>query len=523
MIQPMLDTARTRDDAIDFDRFRLRHFAEHLVTIGEAEVHSGPIAMADLAAAIAATERAILFRDAGPEHFEIVAAVAGSRRRLAAALGVGERDVGKAFLERLGKPQPIIEVGGDVAPVHQVVCTGDAVDLTRLPFHLQHEYDGGVYLSASIDYAVDPATGKRNVGCRRLMLRNRNSLRANLTDESDLKRIYLACLERGERLPVSYVIGSHPLDYLAATQKQPVDEFALAGTVRGEPVPMVRGVTNGILVPADAEAVIEGYFDELGYREMEGPYGEFYGYYGPMHIDPVFHATAITMRRDAMFQTVLHAGRLVGRMDSANLASLNAEVAAWRALRAARIEPVAINFVLASNGRQHCRVALRRGAPGQARLAIAALFALPVVKHVFVVDEDVDVFCDQEVEWAMATRFAADRDIVVSTGMPGFYADPMADKDGLIAKAAFDCTAPHDRPATIGYRRALAPAARPGTLRNQSVAEALQTKAMHFGELVAALGSRDGREIALALDQLRDADRLTRLADGEWALKDRQQ
>jgi hypothetical protein len=84
--------------------------------------------------------------------------------------------------------------------------------------------------------------------------------------------------------------------------------------------------------------VIEGYFDELGYREMEGPYGEFYGYYGSMHIDPVFHATAITMRRDAMFQTVLHAGRFVGRMDSANLASLNAEVNAWRALRAARLD-----------------------------------------------------------------------------------------------------------------------------------------------------------------------------------------
>ena len=288
-----------------------------------------------------------------------------------------------------------------------MVENGAEVDLTRLPFHLQHELDGGVYISASIDYAVDPATGKRNVGCRRLMLRRRDTMRANLTDISDLKLMYLDCLKRGEKLPVSYVIGAHPLDYLAATQKQPVDEFALVGTVRGEPVPMVRGVSNGIYVPADAEAVIEGYFDELGYREMEGPYGEFYGYYGPMHIDPVFHATAITMRRDAMFQTVLHAGRFVGRMDSANLASLNAEVNAWRILRAARIEPVAINFVLASNGRQHCRVSLKRGAPGQARLAIAALFALPTVKHAFIVDEDVDVFSDEEVEWAMATRFSA--------------------------------------------------------------------------------------------------------------------
>ena len=109
---------------------------------------------------------------------------------------------------------------------------------------------------------------------------------------------------------------------------------------------------------------------------------------------------------------------------------------AWRVLRAARIEPVAINFVLASNGRQHCRVSLKRGAPGQARLAISALFALPTVKHVFIVDEDVDVFSDEEMEWAMATRFSADRDIVVATGMPGFYADPMADKDGWSPRSA---------------------------------------------------------------------------------------
>ena len=264
----------------DFDKFRLRNFAAHLVAIGEAEVHAKPIAMADLAAAIAETPKAVVFKDAGPEHFEIVAAAGGSRRRLAEALGVNERDAGKEYLNRLGKPQPMIEVASDVAPVHQVVRKGADVDLTRLPFHLQHELDGGVYISASIDYAVDPATGKRNVGCRRLMLRSRDTMRANLTDASDLKLMYLACLKRGERLPVSYVIGSHPLDYLAATQKQPVDEFALVGTVRGEPVPMVRGVTNGIYVPADAEAVIEGYFDELGYREMEGPYGEFYGYYG---------------------------------------------------------------------------------------------------------------------------------------------------------------------------------------------------------------------------------------------------
>jgi UbiD family decarboxylase len=178
-----------------------------------------------------------------------VAAASGSRRRLAAALGVDERDAGKEYLSRLGKPQPTVEVPTNVAPVHQVVRTGADVDLTRLPFHLQHEYDGGVYISSGIDYAVDSATGKRNVGCRRLMLRSRDTLRANLTDASDLKLMYLACLKRGEKLPVSYVIGSHPLDYLAATQKQPVDEFALIG---GE------ACDHGAVCAADRQARVRG-------------------------------------------------------------------------------------------------------------------------------------------------------------------------------------------------------------------------------------------------------------------------
>jgi len=517
MLQPIQGPA----SAIDFDKFRLRPFVQRLIELGEAAVHHNPIALAELSAAIAATPKAVLFKDAGAEHFEIVAAVCGSRRRLAAAFGVDERQVAQEYTRRLANPQPVIEVASTAAPVHQVVQTGDDVDLSRLPFHLQHEYDGGVYISSGIDYALDPATGKRNVGCRRLMLRGRRTLRANLTDASDLKRMYLASLERAERLPVSYVIGSHPLDYLAATQKQPIDEFALVGTLRGEPVAMVRGVSNGVLVPADAELVVEGYYDELGYREMEGPYGEFYGYYGKMHIDPVFHATAVTMRSDVLHQTVLHAGRFVCRMDSANLASLNAEVAAWRVLRAARLEPAAINFCLASNGRQHARVALKRGAPGQARLAIAALFSLPTVKHAFVVDEDIDVFSDEEMEWAMAVRFRADRDLIVATDMPGFYADPAADAHGRITKAGFDLTAPVGEQEAIEFRRAYAPAMSRAPPQFKTVVAALDAGPKHFGQIVATLGSTDGREIALELEILHERGVLTRLPNGEWALTDR--
>jgi UbiD family decarboxylase len=353
------------------------------------------------------------------------------------------------------------------------------------------------------------------------MFRDRHTMRANLSQPSDLKNCYIACVERGETLPVSFAIGSHPLDYLAAGLRLPTDEFGLVATLRGEPVPMVRGRTNGVLAPADAEMIIEGYFDELGYREQEGPYGEFYGFYGPVHMDPVFHVTAITMRKDMLHQTVFHSGGRLSWTDSGNLGGLNAELQIWKVLRAAGIEPAAVLGVAGTNGRQHVRVALRRGRRGEARHAISALHAIPRVKHVFVVDDDVDVFSDEQMEWAMSTRFRAGSDIVMATGYPGFYMDPTRDANGLVDKVGFDLTAPYGVPDTIETRRPRAPRFN-GQKRCATAREALASGPMFFSQIMEALGSKDGREVALELHAMHEQGLLTRLADGEWALKDKQ-
>jgi 2,5-furandicarboxylate decarboxylase 1 len=449
----------------------------------------------------------------------MIAAVSGSRKRLAAALGVPERDIAHEFMRRMANPQPMLEVPSAQAPVHQVIRRGKDIDLTRLPFHVQHEQDGGTYISSGIDFTADPATGKTNVGCRRLMLRSCDTMRSNLTDASDLKNIYLACLKRGERLPVGFAIGSHPLDYMAATCKMPIDEFGLVATLRGEPVPMVRGVTNGVLAPADAEMIIEGYFDEHGYRELEGPYGEFYGFYGPVHIDPVFHVTAICTRKDPIHQTVLHSGRYLSRTDSGNLASLHTEVAIWRALRGIRIEPTAVYVVPASNGRPHARVSIRQTAPGQARAAISALHAMVQVKAAFIVDDDVDVFDNEEMEWAMASRFRADRDVVIASGLPGFYADPGVDANRTVSKIGFDLTRPMNQKETIETRRAFPRRIGDQPARHQSARQALENGPLYFAQIMDALGSKDGREVALQLDELREQGILSRLDDGQWSLK----
>src|SRR3954471_20843710 len=288
---------------IDFEKYRLRQFVERLIDMGEVEIHNEPVAVTALSEASERTPKALLFKRAGPEQVEMVAKTAGNRKRMAAAFDTSEANLGEEYFKRLANPQPLVEVPSDEAPVHEVVITGKDVDLTKLPFHPQHAYDGSCYLSSAIDYTVDPQSGRTNVGCRRLSLRNRYETGTNVTAPSDLKRIYQACSARRERLPVTFTVGGHPLDFVAATTRQPGDELALVANFRGEPAPVVKSLTNDILVPADAEITLEGYLDERGYAEPEGPYGEYMGYYGAIHMDPVFHCTAITMRRDVLHHT----------------------------------------------------------------------------------------------------------------------------------------------------------------------------------------------------------------------------
>ena len=504
--------------AIDCETFRLRRLVERLIEMGEVEIHDEAVALGDISGIIEATPKATLFRNVGPDKLEIVGAVAGSRRRLGIAFGVDERGVTAEVMRRLGHPQQVVEVPRGDAPVQAIALTGDTIDLTKLPFHLQHAHDGGCYISSGLDFSIDPVSGKRNVGARRLMLRGRREASTNLTDNSDLKTMYLAAIARKERLPVSFAIGSTPIDLFTAGLKIPTDEFALMGTLRGAAMPMVRCVSNGLLVPADAEVVVEGYLDEQGYRVMDGPYGEFWGYYGAMHIDPIFHVTAITMRTDALHQTTLHGPVKLARQEASHTSGVAAEMLSIRALRAAGIEPAAIFSPPSTPIFYAVRVALRDATPGLARKAVDALFQVKGVKHIVIVDDDIDVFDDDSVTWAMATRFNADQDLVFpSKRLEPFYADPKAGDDGLVSKVGFDLTDPTSKSGNVKFQRPRPPVIGSAN-SNAGVRQALEAGPKYFVDILAAVGSRDGREVTLELDRLRASGELTRLDNGEYAL-----
>jgi UbiD family decarboxylase len=502
----------------DTEKFRLRRFVEKLVQEGECIVHDDPIDLIDVAALLDCNPQAVWFRAVGPEKAQLVGNVMAARRRLAAALDTDAAGFPAVLRERLRRPVAPIEVASSEAPVHEVVLTGADADLTTLPVHLQHGLDGAPYISASIDFAHDGKTGFTNLGCRRLMLRGPRAAGIDLNAPSDLRALYQVAVAKGERLPVAFAVGSHPADFLAAVASTPpMDELDVVGAVRGAPVPVVKCVTVDVRVPADAELVLEGYIDERGLTEPEGPYGEYIGYYGSLKNNPVFHLTAITKRRDALFQTVTIGGARLDCTDTAQLGAAKTEAAIWSVLQQAIREPVAVCCTASSGGMYNVRVSLRQRNPGEARNAIAAVFCSSGdVKHVFVVDDDIDVFSDEQIDWALATRFQADRDFVVASGFRCVPLDPSLQGSRTGAKAGFDCTKPFGKGDSFEFTVPRAPQLpqRP----RQSVEATLAEGPATYLDLMAALGTRDGREVIRAFDRLYQEGRLERLKDGRYAL-----
>lgn len=503
----------------DLERFRLRKFMEVLEKEGELEVHEERVDLGDLAKHLDSNPKAVVFRNPGGDKMELIGNVVGSRRRMALGFGVSERELVLEVSQRMKHPIAPCEISTGKAPVHEVVLTGEQADFTSLPVHLQHADDGGPYISATIDVSQSLDRSKRNVGCRRLMLRGRKEAGIDLIAPSDLRAMYAAYVEHRQRMPIAFVIGSHPVDSVGAVcSSHDDDEMALLGALRGSAVPLVRCATIDNLVPADAELVLEGYLDEQGWREGEGPFGEFLGYYGMLKTNPVFHLTAITMRRDALFQTATIGGRFVGRTDTALLTAIRTETTAWASLETAVRNPVAVYCPPSCGGMFNLRVSIRQRYPGEARNALAAVIGSSAdVKNVFVVDEDINIYSDEHMEWALATRFQPDRDLMVASGFRTVPLDPSLDGLRVGAKAGFDLTIPFGQTQAKQWQVPTPPSFGPS--QNQTVREALAVGPKTFRELMEATGSRDGREVLVALDAVRAEGALERLPDARYGLK----
>jgi 2,5-furandicarboxylate decarboxylase 1 len=366
----------------------------------------------------------------------IVTNLFADRARIARMAGTDRAGFNAVFAAALQNliPAEVVASG----PVHEVVQTGDAVDVQKLPISRHFEGDAGRYISSGVLVCKDPDTGVRNLSFQRMQMKGPNRFGASLHSRGHIWEHLQRCEARGRNLEVAVVIGCDPAIYLAGAAKvaMEVDEFALAGALLKRPVELVKCKTIDVEVPADAEYVLEG---EIlgGVQEDEGPFGEYTGYSTYRSTRNVFVVKAITRKAKPIFLDIVpglsNEHLLLGR-------------SAKEAHVFTRLKELVPNLVALSYPKSgthfHAYLSLRKSAEGQARHALMLLFGLDnYIKFAVAVDADVDVYQESEVMWAMATRFQADTDMFMVPKVFCNRLDPSS-VDGMSAKLGIDATAP---------------------------------------------------------------------------------
>jgi UbiD family decarboxylase len=366
----------------------------------------------------------------------VVANLFASRARIAQMAGTEPGAFNARWNEAVAKPIPPAIVAD--APVQEVVLTGADIDAGTLPISRHFSDDAGRYIGSGVLICKDPDTGVRNLSYQRMQLKGPDRFGASLHSRGHIWEHLQRAEARGRDLEVAVVIGMHPAINLAAAAKvaMEVDELDIAGALLGEPVPLVKCRTIDVEVPADAEYVVEGRL-LAGVHEDEGPYGEYTGYSTYRSTLNVYEVSAITRRRRPIFHDIIPGYSaehlLLGR------AAREAHVF----LRLKEMVPnlKALNYPK-SGTHFHAYLSLHKTAEGQARQALMLLMGLDsYVKLAVAVDDDVDVFSEEEVLWALATRFQADTDMFMVPNVLCNRLDPSS-RDGVSAKLALDATAP---------------------------------------------------------------------------------
>jgi UbiD family decarboxylase len=367
----------------------------------------------------------------------VVINVQASRRLMSLALECQIEDLVNTFSERQSKPIVPTEVKD--APVQEVVKLGDDVDLGQIPILTHYDVNAAPYITAGIVVAQDRDTGVRNTSYNRLMLAGKRELRIFMAVGRHLWTLHHKMELQNQPLPIAVVVGVHPLFSLGAQAFTPSteDEYAAIGGMMNEPLRLVRAKTVPILVPADAEMIIEG--NLLPHvRRSEGPFGEFTGHAVPQDERQVIEVSALTHRKNYIFQDI-HAGYTEHKL----MGAVPREAALLKAVRQTVPTVKNICMPVSGNCRFHAYIAIAKRTPGQAKNAICAAFAADMLlKHVVVVDDDIDVFDEEQVLWAISNRFQADRDLVVIAGAQGSELDPSAGPGGVNSKMGLDATKP---------------------------------------------------------------------------------
>lgn len=409
-----LDALRREGELVDIDR-AVDLKADIGKTLKQTYVHNGP---------------AFCFNNNGTA-FPLVAGLYANRKKALIAFEATEQNIFEKVIHGFENPiAPKPYVGG--APCQEVVLTGNEIDITRFPIPTYSPKDGGPFITAGIVASKNPETNIPDIGHYRAQILGKDSFSFLAQPFHRFGKNLAKCRQLKKKAQGAYLIGVDPVLAYTCQAQLPDDanDWCVAGGLRGAPVELVPCKTIDLEVPATAEVVIEF---EVNFEKtaLEGPLGEYTGYYTPASPKPVARITAITHRREPIFQ-----GLLTGKPVTENhiLKEIPFEASIFRTLRTQfpTVERVAIP---ASGGVSfYVVIAMRPRFAGEARQAILAAMSNNIrPKWVVVVEPDINVFDPAEVEWAMCFRVDPERDVFVVPHTPAGPLDPSVEEHGALA------------------------------------------------------------------------------------------
>lgn len=349
-----------------------------------------------------------------------------SRQRIAVGLGTSETGLQEKLVQAIAAPSDPAIVAA--APCQEVVL--ERPDLARLPIPTFFEHETGPYLTAGAIVARDPESGRGNLSFARVKPLGGNRAFIGIAPEHHLAVFARRARQQGRKLPIALTLGNHPAVLVAAALYLGLgeDELRVASALFPEPLEAVM-TSNGLAVPAQCEIVLEGEID-AGAPIEEGPVSEYHGMYEDYGPGLLVEFARLTRRRDAMLQ-VIQPGYYPEHVWIGAEAIAASLAHRLRGVRQAAITP-------GGAGRLHCVVSLKNSS--QAREVMQSVWdSVRLIKLVTVVDADIDPWDPQQVEWALATRMRAERDLVILQAASTSRSDPI-EQGGKVAKLGIDAT-----------------------------------------------------------------------------------
>ncbi|MFC2020082.1 UbiD family decarboxylase [Chloroflexota bacterium] len=360
---------------------------------------------------------------------------------------MGRKGVLQEYRRRQAGLKPTKDVPASQAPVQEVTLQGEDVDLGLLPIIHHYELNPAKYISIGMTICKDPDTGRPNVGVYRHEVKGKDRLACMLYPLPGAHAVHIAkrYAELRKPMEVVTVIGHHPAVAMGATGKTPIEknELEVIGALLDEPLEVTRGLTVDLPVPANAEIAIEGVIDP-NKMDTEGPFSESLGYYGQGRPCYIIQITAITMRKDAIYQNLdpIHPEH--------GISLLYHECNLYDRMKSIFPNVKAIHYASEGHlGKNFMYISIKKRSPGEGRLAgLLALSTFPIGKIAVVVDEDIDVYNEQEVLWAIGNRVRGELDILTIPRMPTTSLNPSArDESGfnngvMDTKILIDATEP---------------------------------------------------------------------------------